>query len=292
MVPVLSNDQELRSRARAAIHGSGLAQREVAHHLGLEETKLSKSLNGTRRFRPAELTDLAAATGVTVDWLLSGPDSTVGATAAPPPRLLQARYRENTEHARKRRAIVERAWWLFAQRGPSAVRISDIAVVCDMSKATVHYYFPTKHEIFAETLRYSVKLAYDRQVAALHTVTDPVQRLERLVRLQLPVGERGRAEWAIWLHTWSQIAANGVAPDDHTEGYHRWYRSVRDVIVEGQHRGQFVPVPAEQLATELTALMDGLGIKVLTGLLTGEQMQRHITDFIDRAIIDPTGSAP
>lgn len=285
MVSRITSDEGLRFRVRLAIQDSGLAQREVAHRLDLEETKLSKSLSGTRQFRPEELADLAAATGVTVSWLVSGTDDASGVTVTPSAGTLPARHREGHEHAQKRRAIVEEAWWLFAKRGPSAVRISDIAVACGVSKATVHYYFPTKGEIFTEALRYSVKLAYDRQVAELRSAADPVDRLRRLVALQLPAGERGRAEFSIWLHTWSQIATNSIPPQIHTPGYLRWYQSVHDVIREGQRQGSVSDVPAEDLATELTALMDGLGIRVLTGLITVEDMHRQITAFIDRAIV-------
>ncbi|UUL75507.1 TetR family transcriptional regulator [Pseudarthrobacter sp. Fe7] len=157
--------RRLAERARLSIQNSGLVQREVARHVGLDETKLSKSLAGTRRFRPSELTSLADVTGVTVNWLMSGSDQTLGVSVPPSAMILPTKHAENSDHARKRRTIVESAWWLLARRGYSAVRIVDIASACGVSTATVHYYFATKREIFAEVLRYSVKLAFDRQIA-------------------------------------------------------------------------------------------------------------------------------
>ena len=65
-----------------------MAQREIAHHMGLDETKLSKALNGTRRFHPEELTSLADVTGVTVNWLINGKSpSTVSRLASHTERL-------------------------------------------------------------------------------------------------------------------------------------------------------------------------------------------------------------
>ena len=275
-------------RVRTAIRDSGLAQRDVARHIGIDETKLSKALRGTRRFRPDELTQLAAAAGVTVNWLLSGTDDAMGVSAVPAATILPTRHREDSGHAQKRRNIVEKAWWLFAERGYSSVRIADIAAASGTSDSTVHYYFRTKREIFAETLRYSVKLAFDRQIAELHLFANPVDRLKRLAFLQLPAGERGRAEMSIWLQTWAEAAVDPAGRDGHAQSYRRWSQTVHDIIVDGQHSGCFIPVDADELTQHLTALIDGLIIKVLTGMLTSDQMYAHIEKFIDRTVVTPT----
>ncbi|WP_104177505.1 TetR/AcrR family transcriptional regulator [Cryobacterium sp. Y50] len=275
-------------RVRTAIHDSGLAQRDVARHIGIDETKLSKALKGTRRFRPDELTQLATAAGVTVNWLLSGTDDARGVSAVPAATILPTRHREDSGHAQKRRNIVEKAWWLFAERGYSSVRIADIAAASGTSDSTVHYYFRTKREIFAETLRFSVKLAFDRQIAELHLFANPVDRLKRLAFLQLPAGERGRAEMSIWLQTWAEAAVDPTGREGHAQSYRRWSQTVHDIIVDGQHSGCFISVDADELTQHLTALIDGLIIKVLTGMLTSDQMYAQITKFIDRTVVTPT----
>jgi AcrR family transcriptional regulator len=278
---------QVAERARLSIRDSGLVQREVARHMGLDETMLSKSLAGTRRFRPSELIDLADVTGVTVNWLMSGSDQTQGVSAPPPAAILPTRHIETNDQAQKRRKIIESAWWLLAQRGYSSVRIADIADACGVSTASVHYYFSTKREIFAEALRYSVKLAFDRQIAELHAITEPISRLKRLIELQLPAGVRGRAEWSIWLQTWAYVAVDESGRENHAQGYRRWIQTVEDAIVFGQQDGVFVEVPAADLAVELTGLVDGLGVKVLTGMLTSDQMHDRIESFIDRNIVKP-----
>lgn len=275
----------LLARVRSAIHSSGLAQRDVARNIGLDETKLSKALSGTRRFRPDELTQLASAAGVTVNWLLTGSDAAKGMSAVPAATILPTRHREDSDHARKRRNIVESAWWLFAERGYSAARIADIAVASGTTDSTVHYYFRTKREIFAEALRYSVKLAFDRQIAELHHYPDPAERLKRLAFLQLPAGERGRAEMSIWLQTWAEAATDSVWQAGHAQSYRRWSRTVHDIIVDGQTSAVFNDVDANELTMHLTALIDGLTIKVLTGMLTSDEMYAHIEKFIDRTIV-------
>lgn len=281
---------QLPARARGAIRGSGLPQRRVAELIGLDESKLSKSLKGTRRFHAEEITQLATVTGVTANWLLSGSDATAGATTPASARMLPTVHHEDHEMALKRRTIIEKSWWLFAEQGYDSVRIADIARESGMSPAAVHYYFPAKREIFAETLRYSVKLAFDRQVAELHTVAHPVARLKRLIQLQLPAGASGRAEWSIWLQTWAQVAVHPEGRDNHSHGYGRWRQTVSATIAEGQNSGVIRPGNPESLALDVTTMMDGLGIKVLTGMLTVDQMYRQIESFIDRTIVTPKES--
>jgi hypothetical protein len=140
-------------------------------------------------------------------------------------------------------------------------------------------------------LRYSIKLAFDRQIAELHSITDPVRRLKRLIELQLPAGERGSAEFSIWLQTWADVAVDGSGKENHAQGYRRWYKTVEDAILQGQESGVFVNIPSDQLAMELTSMVDGLGIKVLTGILTADQMFNHIESFIDRNIVLSQGSS-
>lgn len=274
---------QVGERARGAIQDSGLAQREVARRIGLEESKLSKSLRGVRRFAAAELLGLATVTGATVSWLLTGDGEGVAAT--PTAELLPARPDESAAQALSRRTIVEKAWWLFAERGYDGVRISDIAAAADVSSASVHYYFPTKRDIFTEVLRYSVKLAFDRQSAELGAIDDPVARLRRLVQLQLPVGERGRAEWSIWLQVWTSIAVTGTPGAEHSESYRRWWATVRAIVADGQRRGGFHDEPLDGVVDALTAFIDGLGIRVLTGMLTAEAMAAQVNAYIDRNLI-------
>ncbi|MFC9443481.1 helix-turn-helix domain-containing protein, partial [Brevibacterium sp. NPDC056947] len=71
----------IAARARETVAGSGLSQRSLARAIGIDETKLSKSLSGRRKFTAEELLGLATATGVTVRWLL-GDESTVSAVPA------------------------------------------------------------------------------------------------------------------------------------------------------------------------------------------------------------------
>lgn len=68
-------------RVRSLIHDAGVSQSAVSAELGLDPTKLSKSLGGARRFTSVELAQIAERFGVSVDWILTGEEPPM-ATAA------------------------------------------------------------------------------------------------------------------------------------------------------------------------------------------------------------------
>jgi AcrR family transcriptional regulator len=278
---------ELRTRVRELIRSMPGAQREFAAAIGLDETKLSKTLTGTRRFSPHELVRVAECCGVTVNWLINGSDDALTVTAVPAPAARPASDPEQHTQSEPRRRILETAWRLIAERGYHRVRIADIAKACGTSTATIHYHFPSKTEVLNEALRRNVKLAFDRQVAELHAVDDAHDRLLRLVELQLPADGVLRAEWSVWLQVWNEVSLNPKLRSLYTDSYDRWYQTIAMTIRTGQEQDAFRVADPDAATVQLTALIDGLGIQVLTGRpgSTVATMRAHLHDFIERTIV-------
>ena len=76
----------LNERVRSLVLTSGLTNAEFAEGIGIDPTKLSKSLSGARRFTSFELAAIANRARTTVDWLLTGvaPDRALIAMRTPP----------------------------------------------------------------------------------------------------------------------------------------------------------------------------------------------------------------
>lgn len=277
----------LRRRVREVLAAYQGSQRAFADQIGLDPTKLSKALTGTRRFTAAELTRIAEAGGVTVNWLINGGDD-VETVAAVPRRSARALDRQPVPGDENRyQQILDAAWQLIAERGYHAVRMADVAAACGTSSATIHYYFPGRDDLLTATLRYAVRQAFDRQVAELHRVEDAHERLRRLVDLQLPKPGRLRQEWSIWLQVWNESALRPELRVLHSDSYARWHDTIARTIRQGQQQGVFVDTDAEDLAVRLTALVDGLGIQVLAGRpgRSVARMRKMLLDFVEREIV-------
>ncbi|MGP4017131.1 TetR family transcriptional regulator C-terminal domain-containing protein [Saccharopolyspora sp. 5N708] len=277
----------VRQRVRDVLRKYPGSQRAFADRIGLDPTKLSKSLTGTRRFTPVELTRIAELTNVTVNWLINGGDDVETVAAAPQRTARSGRGPGDVREAGRYQQILDAAWKLIAERGYHSVRISDVAEVCGTSAATIHYYFPGRDDLLTETLRYSVRLAFDRQVAELHSIDDAHQRLLRLVELQLPTPGLLRLEWSIWLQVWNESALNPDLQVLHSDSYTRWHDTIARTIRQGQQQGVFTDTDAEELTMALTALIDGLGIQVLAGRpgRSVARMRQVLREFVEREIV-------
>ncbi|WP_229052596.1 ImmA/IrrE family metallo-endopeptidase [Aeromicrobium sp. Leaf350] len=61
---------EIPARVRTLLDHHSESQTELAKHLSIDETRLSKSLSGRRAFTSLDLAEIAEHFGTTVDWLL------------------------------------------------------------------------------------------------------------------------------------------------------------------------------------------------------------------------------
>ena len=63
------------------IEASGQSRRAFAQDIGLDDSKLSKSLSGARRFSSLDLARVADKCGVTIEWLLTGEEPALALAA-------------------------------------------------------------------------------------------------------------------------------------------------------------------------------------------------------------------
>ncbi len=167
---------------------------------------------------------------------------------------------------RRRKAILDAAAQLIAERGYAAVRIADIAEVVQVSTGAVHYYFPGKSDVLTAALQHAIENAFERQSAELRTVDNAHHRLLKLIDMQLPRAGAVRDEWCIWLQFWNEAALRPELRPVHTAYYARWREAVTKIILRGQRQGVFrQTADAETVAHRLTAMTDGLAIQILTG---------------------------
>ena len=71
----------ITDRVLRLIEASGQNRRAFAQDIGLDDSKLSKSLNGARRFSSLDLARIAEKCGVTVDWLITGEEPALAVAA-------------------------------------------------------------------------------------------------------------------------------------------------------------------------------------------------------------------
>jgi AcrR family transcriptional regulator len=163
----------------------------------------------------------------------------------------------------RRAAILDAAVAVVVERGYGAARVSDIAERAGTSTGTVHYYFPTKVDVLDAALQHASDRSNIRHRSELASLSDPRERLLRLIDLQLPDGPVAD-EWAVWLEFWNEARHREELRERNREVYDRWVglieSIVRDGVTSGQFRGDVDPA---DFALRFAGLFDGLGIQVL-----------------------------
>ncbi|MFJ9638911.1 TetR family transcriptional regulator C-terminal domain-containing protein [Streptomyces sp. NPDC101178] len=255
------DQDEVAARVRQVIDAGGVSAREFARRIVIDPSKLSRSLNGSRRFTAAELARIADIGGVDAGWLLgsvAGPPSPI----ASPPSPAASPPAPVPEGGRPLQ-IVRETVRLIAERGFHAVRVADIATACRTSTAAIHYHFPGRDELLEAAVRWCMDEDTRRRAAATEGAVHAGDELRRLLELQTPRTDQQRRQWCVWLDLWAEAARSTSVGQLHREYYRQWRTTVAEVIRRGVGQGVFRPVDPDHAALTLTALIDGLASQVL-----------------------------
>ncbi|MGO3072181.1 MAG: TetR family transcriptional regulator C-terminal domain-containing protein [Brevibacterium linens] len=305
----------LVTRVRTAIRDAGINHSEVARQVGLDASKLSKSLAGTRKFRVEEISRIAELTRVTTDWL------TTGRTAQPPRRTIvseaaAAHEDEPANHAndasvtatadggeaaappptadwmskgtRNRVTIIVAAWELYADLGIDKVRTEDVADAAGVTASAVNYHFRTKDQLLQAALRYSLDIIAETR--HLNDASDPISVLRHFARLHAGVDSKIRRVWSIWLQCWARASTDEGARANLTAVYDEWLDMITAVIDAGQRSGAIRTGDSALMVKALAIFIDGLGVARTTEhmTITDDEALTMLEDYLAAHILADT----
>ncbi len=280
-----STETSLVSRVRTAIRDAGINHSEVARQIGLDASKLSKSLAGVRKFRVEEISRIAELTVVTTDWLTTGrraqpprramvteiPAALIESSArrtAPDSRMEDTDGEAVPESAaekdwmsrgtRNRLKIIAAAWRLYADLGIDKVRTEDVADVAGVSASAVNYHFRTKDQLLQAALRHSLDVIAETR--HLNDSADPIGVLRHFARIHAGVDPKIRRVWSIWLQCWARAATDESARANLTAVYGEWMDMITTVIDGGQRMGTIREGNTPLMVKSLSIFIDGLGV--------------------------------
>ncbi|MHC5259081.1 TetR family transcriptional regulator C-terminal domain-containing protein [Streptomyces sp. UC4497] len=292
MGPDSEGEATLVERARQVVLSAPMSQREFADRVGMDPTALSKALRGNRRLRDVEIAAIAQVGKVSQRYLRTG----VG--RPPVPRqgangTQSTRRRADAVDAELRRTqILEATARLIARRGFHKVRVADIAEACGTSTGTVHYHFPTKDDALRAALVFYADRFHTRLEAEFETADSTVEKLRRLIEVQLTTTEEDADEWSVWVQSWNEAILDPSLRDGQRGVYAGWHGVVLDLVRTCQREGMAEGVDAEALAARFTGLVDGLAIQVLagTGDMDAARMRELLLDAFEPYISLRKGS--
>ncbi len=166
---------------------------------------------------------------------------------------------------RRRAQIIDAACECIAEHGLEKATVRAIAAACGVSIGTISYHFPTLDELIVEAVREASKRFTDEIIEQATSDTPALDRLHFLLDHALPDRPDSLSVWRLWLDYWGRAVRDDSLAALQAERYNEMRSLVERVIRDGIERGEFAPVNASEVAIELVALLDGVGLEVAIG---------------------------
>ena len=167
--------------------------------------------------------------------------------------------------------ILEAACRVIARDGADGLRMGQVAREAGVSSALIHYYFATRADLLLRAFEHADEQADLTIDALIGDLPNGAARLERVL-VAYAVGTHFRSDWILWVEMWRGAIFNERLRPVVRSSNDLWVEEIADLIREGRADGSIRPGgdPGE-MAIRLTALVDGLGLQVLTGIMDHER---------------------
>jgi len=169
-----------------------------------------------------------------------------------------------TTSARER--ILDAAVRRIAREGIDDARIARIATDAGVSSATVHYHFASREALLSEALEHSYERAGDARIEVPGAdEASAAERLAAMIEQCLPEPGPVRDDFVLWVELWLRAARDETLRPTGARLYERMRDWFAEVIDDGIASGELHDCDAGRLADRALALVDGYGVRVVTG---------------------------
>jgi AcrR family transcriptional regulator len=167
--------------------------------------------------------------------------------------------------------------------GLATIRVADVAGELGISPGLVFYHFGTKDALVVEAFAHAVERDLARLDAAIEHGTDPLDRLQRVVRLYGPTG--AAKGWRLWIDAWALAQREPAIRKTLRRMDQRWCTVLREVVEEGVADGSFQCADPSGSVARVSALLDGLSVATLVyRTVTRAQLRRWVAETIAREL--------
>jgi AcrR family transcriptional regulator len=159
--------------------------------------------------------------------------------------------RPRLDHVRKAQ-ILSAAAVVLSERGYANTRVVDIAKAAGTSPAAILYWFDGKDGLLAQALALREQEFHDRYTVKSGTKSTASDRLRSLVEAMLH-----HYDWGLWMEFSVLSLRDRGAAAERDRMDRRWRAALRNVIRDGQARGEFAASDPDETMFILAALLDG-----------------------------------
>jgi AcrR family transcriptional regulator len=191
-----------------------------------------------------------------------------------------------TRKAGRRETLLDATCTLIARTGTRTLRIEDVAREAGVSIGLVYYYFDSRDELIASAFEHANQRAAEEFALRRKAVTGTglQQVVERLLS-EFADDENAAENWMVWIEMTAGSATQPRLREMLNEAYASWTAEVFELLEDGRADGSVpLDVNSHESALRLTASMDGLGSRMMTGAF-GQPLARALAlETIEREL--------
>ncbi|RDB35957.1 MAG: TetR/AcrR family transcriptional regulator [Spirobacillus cienkowskii] len=146
--------------------------------------------------------------------------------------------------------------------GYSNFSMQDVAKVADVSKGIIHYYFLNKEDLMMTVLDH-VSSDIEKLLQSTEINSDPVTRLSNAVWMCASVVQNKREYYRINMDFWTLIDQKEKVRQEVASHYAKFRNSIAMIIQHGINLGVFRNGDANQYASMIIAMIDGIALQWL-----------------------------
>lgn len=162
--------------------------------------------------------------------------------------------------------ILEAARSVFAHKGFNAATVDDIAEAAGLAKGTVYLYFPSKREIYLETVRQGLVTLQDEVRTSMDGESDAAGKVLAFIRTRLDYCERNRDFMRIYYTEFNNMLIHPAhVREEFRDLYERQAALLAKVLEDGMEYEQVREIKADASARIIYDMTRGLIAQRLLG---------------------------
>jgi AcrR family transcriptional regulator len=182
--------------------------------------------------------------------------------------------------------ILDAACRVAVREGAHGLRMASVAREANVSKALVHYYFPTRRDLLRSAFSWADERwerALDEKLAKVAT---GAEKLERALVMSVDPNEPFADHRALWNEVWSSLRFDDELRPLVEASYRAWLDRLGGLVAEGRRDGSIpAGVETRQAAWRLAAVGDGIDSMLYLGLLRPAKARTLMRESVRRELV-------
>ncbi|MFD8756090.1 TetR/AcrR family transcriptional regulator [Kitasatospora sp. NPDC059577] len=187
--------------------------------------------------------------------------------------------------ASRKTSILEAAARVIARRGVRGLRVEELAAEAGVSTALIYYHFKDRTGILRQTLEFINDRAerYTTDRAPDAPPLTPREELEQTLLLELQDTVEVRENSTAWGELRASAVFDETLREDLARATRTWVQEIAELL--GDVRPMASAVALAGAAERLTALLEGLSMRWLSGSLPLAHARTLLADAIDAEVV-------